>query len=111
MQGSSRHIPVLRLRAARGFLARLLGLHAAPFGADQDGLMIAPCGAVHTFGLKAPIDVVFLDRQQTVVRCLYSLPPNRIAAARRAHSVIELPGGYCARHPDWPQRLARALGG
>lgn len=108
MRGFDVNAPVLRLRIARGFLARLMGLVAAPFDGDQHGLMIAPCRAIHTFGLKASIDVVFLDRRCAVIRCLHRLPPNRIACAWRAHSVVELPGGYCARHMDWAQRIARA---
>lgn len=108
MRDSDAGPPVLRLRIARGFFARLLGVYVAPFGAGHDGLMIAPCRAIHTFGLVAPIDVVFLDRQRTVIRCMHSLPPNRWAGAWRARIVVELPGGYCARHLDWAQRLARA---
>lgn len=100
--------PVLRLRVASGFLARLLGLHVVPFDGDRHGLMISPCRAIHTFGLKAPIDVVFLDRRGAVIRRLHSLSPNRIAAAWRGHDVIELPGGYCARHKDWARRIACA---
>lgn len=100
--------PVLKLRVAQGFFARLLGLHVAPLGADQDGLIIVPCQAIHTFGLKASIDVVFFDRERAVLRCVHSLPPNRIVGVWRAHAVVELPGGYCAHHPDWVQRLACA---
>lgn len=100
--------PALSLRFAQGFFARLLGLHAAPFEADRYGLVIMPCRAIHTYGLKASIDIVFLDRKRAVIRCLHSLPPNRIASAWRAYMVVELPGGYCTRHTDWVQRLERA---
>lgn len=108
MRGFDVDVPVLRLRTAQGFVARLLGLHAVPFEDDRYGLMILPCRAIHTFGLKASIDVVFLDRRCAVIRCLHRLPPNRIACAWRARSVVELPGGYCARHMDWAHHIARA---
>lgn len=101
-------IPVLRLHVARRFMSRLLGLHVAPFQGDRQGLMITPCRVIHSFGLKMPIDVVFLDREHKVIHCLRSLSPNRIAGIWRAHSVVELPGGYCIRHADWAQRVTRA---
>lgn len=87
--------PVLSLRVARGFLGRLLGLWAVPFGPGHDGLLIQPCWAIHTFGLRQPIDVVFLDARGRVLNYRRNLAPNRVAGAWGARQVIELPGGFC----------------
>ena len=61
-----------------------------------EGLWIAPCEAVHTFGMRFPIDVVFLDRDKKVVKMRAQLVPRRIAVAFRASSVLELPAGRLA---------------
>jgi uncharacterized membrane protein (UPF0127 family) len=61
-----------------------------------EGLWIAPCEAVHTFGMRFPIDVVFLDRDKKVVKMRAQLVPRRIAFAVRASSVLELPAGRLA---------------
>jgi len=58
-----------------------------------DGLWIAPCEAVHTIGMKFPIDVLFLDRKLRVVKVRREMPQWRIAGSFRAHSVLELPSG------------------
>ena len=55
-------------------------------------LWIVPCRVVHTFGMRFPIDVVYLDRNQVVVHAEKALLPWRVAPVRmRAASVLELP--------------------
>ena len=56
-------------------------------------LLLTGTAAVHTCGMRFPIDVVFLDAELRVVRVVRSLPPWRLAAARRARAVLELPAG------------------
>ena len=60
-----------------------------------EGLWILPCEAVHTIGMKFPIDVVFLSKKYKVLKIRKSMPRWRMAACLRAHSVLELPGGTC----------------
>ena len=57
------------------------------------GLWIAPCEAVHTFGMKFPIDVVFLSKARKVLKIRKDMPKRRIAMSLRAYSVLELPVG------------------
>jgi uncharacterized membrane protein (UPF0127 family) len=59
----------------------------------DDGLWICPCEAVHTFGMRMPIDVVFIDRQRRVRQIRPNLVANRISFCVRAESVIELRAG------------------
>jgi uncharacterized membrane protein (UPF0127 family) len=59
----------------------------------SEGLWIAVCEAVHTFGMRFPIDVAFLDRKKRVVKTRSNVLRGRIAFSLRAHSVLELPAG------------------
>jgi uncharacterized membrane protein (UPF0127 family) len=61
-----------------------------------EGLWIVPCEAVHTFGMKFAIDVVFLSRKQRVLKIRESMPRRRISVCLRAHSVLELASGQSA---------------
>jgi uncharacterized membrane protein (UPF0127 family) len=61
------------------------------------GLLLPRTRSVHTHFMRFPIDVVFLDSAQRVVRIVPSLRPWRAAAARSASCVLELRGGECAR--------------
>ena len=58
-----------------------------------EGLWIAPCESVHTFGMKFPIDVLYLNKKCKVVKIRRSMPRRRMSACLRAHSVLELPAG------------------
>ncbi len=65
----------------------LLGRDRLPAG---EGLWIVPCEAVHTFGMRFAIDLVYLDRHMRVKKVKSNVPPWRLSACLSAHSVIEL---------------------
>lgn len=67
-------------------------LHHDRLNAGQ-GLWITPCEGVHTFFMKFPIDVVYLDRRHRVRKVVTELRPWRISLCLLAHSVLELPAG------------------
>jgi len=64
---------------------------------EGEGLWIVPCEGVHTFGMKFPIDVVFLDRRKRVLKVRPDMGPWRVSLCLPAHSVLELPAGTAAR--------------
>jgi uncharacterized membrane protein (UPF0127 family) len=57
------------------------------------GLWIVPCEGVHTFGMKFPIDVLFLNRKRRVLKIRENMVVRRISLCLWAHSVLELPAG------------------
>ena len=76
----------------RGLMARDSGQFPA-----GSGLWIVPCRGVHTFGMRFPIDVLYLDAKKTVVYLEKGLRPWRMAPVRlRAATVVELPPGTLA---------------
>jgi len=58
-----------------------------------EGLWIAPCEGVHTFGMKFPIDVVFLNKKKKILKVRPNMVRGRMALSLLAHSVLELPAG------------------
>lgn len=69
----------------------LLGRDTESFPAGE-GLWIVPSRGVHTFAMRFPIDVVYLDGDNVVVHLEENLKPWRLAPLRmRAASVLELP--------------------
>lgn len=61
---------------------------------DGEGLLIRPCKGIHTFGMRFPIDAVFLNRDKRVVAAICNIMPNRMTRMYLgASSVIELPAG------------------
>jgi uncharacterized membrane protein (UPF0127 family) len=63
--------------------------------ADDAALVIAPSNAVHMFGMRFAIDVLFARRDGEVVKRVIGLERWRIAIAWRAFTAIELR----AQHP------------
>ena len=61
--------------------------------AKGEGLWIVPCESVHTFFMKFPIDLVYLDKAKKVRKVRRAMPPWRLSACFFAHSVLELPAG------------------
>jgi uncharacterized membrane protein (UPF0127 family) len=80
------------LSVADTFLGSLLGLMGRrhfPMGA---GLWINPCQSVHSMWMRFPIDVIFLDKQKSIVHLITNMKPFRISRhISRAKSVLELP--------------------
>jgi uncharacterized protein len=64
--------------------------------APGEGLWIVPCEGVHTFFMKFPIDVVFLNKQRKILKICHNMGRRRVALSFRAHSVLELPAGRLA---------------
>jgi len=58
-----------------------------------EGLWIAPSEGVHTFGMKFPIDVVFLNKKKKILKVRPNMVRGRISFSLMAHSVLELPAG------------------
>ncbi len=82
------------LVAARNIFSRIKGLLGKDSLPPGHALLIKPCNGVHTFGMRFPIDVIFLDRENRVVAVSENLRPNHLSSLHfRAASVIELPAG------------------
>ena len=79
-----------RVSGARKLLTRLTGL-LGTYPADKGkGLHIVPCTGVHTFGMRYPVDVVFLDGEGKVVQLVRHLAPNRMTGViPSARSALE----------------------
>lgn len=81
------------MEVAESAAMRSKGLLGRERLAPGEGLWISPCEAVHTFWMKFPIDLVYLDRKKQIRKLVCAVPPWRLSACLRAHSVIELPSG------------------
>jgi uncharacterized protein len=80
----------LRTRVARGYRERLIGL-AWSRSPRVAALLLPRCRSVHTFGMRFPLDLYWLDGSGDIVRVDLGVRPWRIAHCRAARSVIEVP--------------------
>jgi len=75
----------------------------------NEGMLLRPAWSIHTAFLRFPIDVLFVNGEQVVIRKVDNLKPWRTALCRGAREVVELAAGACERLGIEPgQRLAWA---
>lgn len=81
-------------QVADSFLSRGRGLIGRPPLREGQALVIRPCKGIHTWFMKYPIDVVYVDATDTVIDIETQIAPWRLCKPRRKASyVIELRAG------------------
>lgn len=80
---------------ARSFFQRLTGMLTRKFSNELDGIVFFNCNAVHTFGMRFDLDIIFVDTVDNKIVSLHSnVAPWKIAKAGKPRCLtIELPAG------------------
>jgi hypothetical protein len=86
-----RRVGDLEVPLGVGFRARALGLSLLDRDDAGPGLLIPRCAAVHTFGMRFALDLLFLGRDDEVLAVHRAVPPRRFIAHRGAAAVLEIP--------------------
>jgi uncharacterized membrane protein (UPF0127 family) len=73
--------------------ARMVGLLGRASLPRDEGLWLAPAWSIHTWAMRFPIDVVFVDHDGRVVRIVEAMRPWGLVSERRARAVVELAAG------------------
>jgi uncharacterized membrane protein (UPF0127 family) len=84
---------------ARGFRARLLGLAFLRELPPGRALLIPRCSSVHTFGMRFPLDLVFVGPAGEVLRIDRAVGPRRVRSCPGAAAVLELSAEPRASRP------------
>ena len=90
----------LRVAEASTRAARLKGLARLDAMPATMALHIPKCWSVHTFTMRFPLDLIWLDRRGAVVRVDEAVPPRRLRTCVRARSVVECNAGAALAFVD-----------
>jgi uncharacterized membrane protein (UPF0127 family) len=85
-----------RVQLASDPWSRFWGLMGRPELPAGHGILITPCSSIHMFFMRFPIDVLFLDRDDVVVKVVHSIKPWRTALGGGGKKALELPAGTAA---------------
>ena len=85
------HLLVIEARTHRSRRRGLSRLAALP---AEHALHIPQTPSVHTFGMRFPLDLIWLDGTGTIVRVDRHVAPRRLRFCRSGRSVIECNGGH-----------------
>lgn len=85
---------IYRVEVAETWWQRLRGLIGRARLQPDEALLIRSCSAIHTFGMRFPIDVVFLDARGVVLKAVSNVRPWRVGPiCLGSAAVLELPSG------------------
>lgn len=90
---------VERLEIPETSPGRMRGLLGRSSLAPGGGMLLEYCSSIHTFFMKFPLDVIFVDAEFAVRKVVRHLRPWRLAMALGAKHTIELPAGALERVP------------
>jgi uncharacterized membrane protein (UPF0127 family) len=83
-----------RVEVASSLIQKTLGLMFSKDLGNKDALLIESCNSIHTFFMNYPIDVVFLSKNDEVIKVYRNLKPWRMTPMYfKASKVLELMGG------------------
>jgi len=93
--GGECRVPSVRFAAL--WWERATGLLVLPPLKRGEGLLIDSCRAVHTIGMRYPIDIIFIDSAWSIVSVVKQLSAFRFRADRTACRTLEMLSGEAAR--------------
>jgi uncharacterized membrane protein (UPF0127 family) len=86
-------IPI-EFEVADTYFKRLKGLMGRKSLPPGNALLMYPCGSIHTFFIRFPIDVAYLDKSGVVLHTIRSMKPFRVGPViKGAHYIVEVPCG------------------
>ena len=76
---------------------RMRGLLGRKYLRQGEGMVLRPGWSIHTAFMRFPIDAVFLDADQVVIKIEHEVGPWRTVSCRGAREVVEMAAGECHR--------------
>src|ERR1700751_382328 len=77
--GEDKKTLIENVNIANTFYSRLLGLMFSEKLEKNKGLLLNPCNSIHTCFMNYPIDIVFLDKNDYVVKIIRNMKPWRMS--------------------------------
>lgn len=87
------------VKVAQNFITRTLGLIPRKSIFDGEALIIKPCCSVHTFLMKFPIDILFVDKNNKIIALYENVSKNKILPVHLSASyVVEMKAGQISNY-------------
>lgn len=78
------------------FWQRTIGFLGRRTLSSDHGLLLTKCNFIHTFGMRFPIDIVFLNDEFQILSITSYLEPWHIKTCRNANNALELSAGMAS---------------
>ena len=90
----------MKIVLATSMWSRIVGLLKTSRCTNGEVLMLAPCKSIHTFGMRTPLDLAFLNEEARVLKSQRNVPPNKMHSCAKAVAVLERRSNP---NQSWPQ--------
>lgn len=89
---------MLRIKIAKNFFERLIGLIGKKNLQHNTGLLIAPCNSIHMFFMRFSIDAIYIDKNFVIKKIVHNLKTwTGISICLNAWGVVEVAAGEAER--------------
>lgn len=89
-----KYVIASQVEIADNFFSRLVGLLGRDKFPEKHAIVLKPCRSIHTYFLRFPIDVVFLNGQGEVIHLISNMQTHSFSPViKKAQKVVELPAG------------------
>lgn len=79
---------------AKSTVQKMKGLMFSSSMQGFDGMLFKRCNSIHTFFMKYPIDILFMNKEMKIVKIIRNLQPWRITRMYfSAYQALEVMGG------------------
>ena len=87
-------VVLTELNIADSFFKRFIGLLGREYLRKGEGLMLVNCKSIHTFFMRFPIDIVFININHEIIYMKENVKPWRaVNFVKKAYATIEMPAG------------------
>jgi uncharacterized membrane protein (UPF0127 family) len=77
-------------------LTRMKGLLGRASMPANEAIILRPASSIHTLFMRFALDIIYLDRDNKVLKLVPDLVPYRFSAGSKAHTVLEMTSGATA---------------
>lgn len=106
LKSSTGEIICHKMVVANNLLSRMKGLMFSADLPDCDGFLIRPCNSIHTFFMRYPLDILFMDQDFKIIKVLYDLSPWKMTWIYfKSYQVLEMKAGTLSKKVNSGEKL------
>lgn len=91
------NVAFTKVRSPESFFERAIGLLGRSMLEESEAMWFENCSFIHMFGMRMPIDLIFLDHDNRVLKVVEGLKPWRISLSIKAKKAVEVKSGICEK--------------
>lgn len=81
------------VKIPHSFYQKAKGLLGVKHLKENSGMLFKNCNSIHMLGMKIPLDIIFLNSDGTIIKCVRNLKPWQATVCLKAKMTLELPEG------------------